>query len=405
VAKHWTGGEFPQLDLPFFQNHCAGGDPRLALREWRAFLPRARSDDAKYRKALELTSGLTPGAVYHYLFGRREPASGGKTRKLAANTIRALDAVSTALGCEPGQPPPLSLPSKRGVRRIVLFGDLAGSPSPRYHLTVLESIVRAGDRLNFSVAVHQVSQADTDLAAHTARILRNNPPHAVVWFRLTPDEACLEAMAAYTHQVPVVLVHAGRRVYPFPVIANVVPNQQTIPEGVMMWARALPGYTSKSRKRREVIIAAMDPDKPTPAFKPVPGRPVSIREERITHIATGIRAAGLRPITHTVGDYSASQAAEIVHTYPDAIGYVCLSDEIAVGVKQLLHALGHDPKSRILGFDGSALARRHHIPSFDQRLGDIGEAVIEQFSRWFDHGGIGEPREYHEVPVDLKLSL
>ena len=408
MIRYWTVGEFPALTREWFVEHCVG-NPQQAFDEWGRFLEsRQRSSDARFRKALELTTELTSGAVYHYLFRRHNPTPGSKERRLAPRTVMTLDAVSKALGSAPSASTVLSMAApNRGTRKLVLFADLAAVPSPRYHLAVLESIVRAGDRLNFSVALHQVRQSDAELSAHTARILRNNLPHGVVWFRLTPDLACLSVMSTFANALPVVLVHASRLRYPLPVIANVVPNHEAISTGVEMWARNLPEYSTKIGL--SVVVAAMAPEeapeKANAGFESLGKLPVSIRQERIERIVAGIRASKLHAVVHFVDDYSASQSYALVQKYPKATGYVCLSDEIAVGVKQLLLAGRRDPRRRILGFDGSALAMRHRIPSFDQRLSDLGDRVIEQFSTWFGKRTDSDRwTECREVGVELMLS-
>lgn len=68
---------------------------------------------------------------------------------------------------------------------------------------------------------------------------------------------------------------------------------------------------------------------------------------------------------------------------PTALGYLCLSDEIAVNVQQLLAARNEEIRGRVLRFDGSELAAEYQIPSFDQRLDELGEQVVKPFIAWF----------------------
>jgi len=386
--RYWTQTTFPELTAEWFVKYSSGrGDPQQAFEDWTRFIASHRqpSNEAKFRKALELAVGVTAGAVNHYLFRQRNPFP-SKERNLGPRTNRDLDIVSEALGRKPDVPASISVVApQRGIRRIALLAELAGVPSPRFHLTVLAGIVRAGERnRNFSVALHEVRQSEPDLDGHVARIVRNGLPHGVVWFRLTPDALCLKAISAYSATLPVVLVHASTLKYPPPVIAHVVPRQEPIRSGVEMWARSLPELPNK---RNAVVIAAMRPDAPQVSpFEPWgPSVPVSIREERVALIMSGIAASGLDPVLEPVEDYSASQAYDLLQRHRDARGYVCLSDEIAVAVKQLLTAQGEDSQHRILGFDGSELAQRHRIPSFNQWLTDLGEKVIEPFETWFRH--------------------
>jgi DNA-binding LacI/PurR family transcriptional regulator len=405
VSKYWKPEIFPELSREWFVQYSKR-IPRQAFEEWTRFVngPRIRSNDAKFRKALELAADVTPGVVYHYLFGQGNRDPTRKDRKLGPQTVRDLDTVSKALGHEPNAPVSVHVrEAQKGTRKIALLAELTGVPSPRFHLTVLAGIVRAGERTrNFSVALHEVRQSETDLPGRLARVLRNEMPHGVVWFRLTPDDTCLNVLSSYSANLPVVLVHAHRLRYPPPVIAHVVPRQEPICSVVEMWAGYLPELPNKDN--RTVVIAAMQPeDTRTPPFEPLdPCIPVSIRKERVELIGSGIAAAGLNAVVQTVEDYSASRAYDVLQQYPNARGYVCLSDEIAVAVQQLLMARGEETRRRILGFDGSELARHHRIPSINQWLPDLGEKVIEPFETWFRQTQpVWDP--CREIGVELSL--
>jgi len=407
IFRYWIGETFPELSLEWFTQYGSGRkDPQQAFEEWKRFLNSRRkpSNDAKFRKVLELAIGVTPGAVNHYLFRQRDPDPTRKNRKLGPKTIRDLDTVSEALGRKPDVAAAVYVAApQRGARRIALLAELSGVPSPRFHLTVLAGIVRAGERTrNFSVALHEVRPSEPDLPGRLARLVRHELPHGIVWFRLTPDGACLKALSGYSANLPVVLVHANRLRYPPPVIAHVVPRQEPIRSFVEMWAGYLPAFPNKDN--RTVVIAAMEPENTqTPPFEPLdPSTPVSIRTERIELIRSGIAAADLSSVVETVEDYGASQAYGLLRKHPDARGYVCLSDEIAVAVKQLLMARGEETRRRILGFDGSELAQHHGIPSMNQWLPDLGEKVIEPFETWFRQT---QPHWHACREIGVELSL
>ena len=82
---------------------------------------------------------------------------------------------------------------------------------------------------------------------------------------------------------------------------------------------------------------------------PVAGE--SIRNERIRLLIDGLKDAGCTTHPIEVEDYSASNAWSVIEQCPNADGYVCLSDEIAIGVKHLFWARGEKAADRILGFD------------------------------------------------------
>jgi DNA-binding LacI/PurR family transcriptional regulator len=153
----------------------------------------------------------------------------------------------------------------------------------------------------------------------------------------------------------------------------------------------------------------MRPESLMPDFPPVNQHvPVSIRAERVELVVSGIRDSNMEPVVQYLDDYGASRAEELAQRHPSALGYVCLSDEIAVGLLQLLRARGNsDAQRRILGFDGSELARKHRISSFDQRLSVLGDKLMEQFLSEFRHprDAVGSSSECREIGIELDLRM
>jgi len=170
---------------------------------------------------------------------------------------------------------------------------------------------------------------------------------------LTPDEDSLTRLS----NIPVVLVHADRRVYHRPVIANIVPNQERITTDLKRWldlAHRDPRSRALGRKRPVVLVTL-----------PEEGSAGSIRNERIRCVRDAI-ATSKRAIEF-VDDFSFRHALKVFRAHPDAI-FVCLSDEMAVAIEHLIVAGSGDPSNRVVGFDNSDLARLEDIPSFDQHL-------------------------------------
>jgi DNA-binding LacI/PurR family transcriptional regulator len=146
----------------------------------------------------------------------------------------------------------------------------------------------------------------------------------------------------------------------------------------------------------------------TTEYPPLPGGTPSIRNERIKLIQNGLDKAGLDVHRICVEDYSAAQAYAAFERHRDTLGWVCLSDEIAIAIKHLLLANGDagaaDWRNRILGFDGSKAAARHQIASIGQHIDDIGRAVHRLFEDFFrtQSGSVVWPT-FREFPIEVEL--
>ena len=225
-------------------------------------------------------------------------------------------------------------------------------------------------------------------------MIRLEHPEGVIWFRITPDSSSLEILNGVpNHQppIPAVVVHGSMQEYPAPVLGHVFPDQSGLAGAIEDWVRERRPTDSSTQ---EVAVVAMSRES---------NRVNSIRNQRIESIHGGIRAAGFQPCHLEVLDYSAANSAEVLSKCPDAIGYICLSDEIAVGVKCLLTAKGLSSADNVIGFDQSPLAARFGIPSVNQNLEKIGDATwslfLDQFRRKDDSFSPFRP-----VPVPLVLT-
>jgi DNA-binding LacI/PurR family transcriptional regulator len=391
--------KFPDLNEKWFEKHGTAADPALAARQWREWLGSSpnRRDTAKFRKALELAVGVSRAAVDHYLSDKR-------WYKLSDNTLQSLDAVAEALGhpIKRDKPKAASFslarnaPPKRGARQIALLVNLAQFTSPRFRLDVISSVIREGARHNFSVALHELPHAEPEMSETVGQIVRNVRPHGLIWFQLTPSEEALKQSAA----LPSVVVHGVKREYSFPVIGHVFPEQESINQIVAMWARGLPqrlpvGRGKGKNAKRKVAMVHMPKEEGLSDDE-------SFRNNRIERVRAGLQEAGFEPASVEVKDYAASNAWQVIEKCPDADGYVCLSDEIAISVKHLLWARGEKAADRILGFDDSSLAERHKIPSIGQQISEIGQKVCDLFDRCFRTGEV----VFEEVPpLEMKLTL
>ncbi|MBZ5664074.1 MAG: hypothetical protein LAO30_05670 [Acidobacteriia bacterium] len=398
--KIWTGGSFPVLSLDWFREFGVS-DPGVAYSEWQAWLrPGGRVDDSRFRKALELATGLSVGAVSHYLSQFRPGEN--RTHHLGARALRQLDGVARSLGFTPPSVPAPGVVSTRGARYLAMVADLQNSPNPRFHLQVIDSIIRSCRMANLFVTIHAVSQADPEISRTLERILRQETLHGFVWFRITPGEDALKTITSFSEALPTIVVHGARVRYPWPVVAHVLPSQGKVRELVRLWARATP-IVARRRTRGNIVVAAMPEQSGPPPFAPVEATAcTSLREERVEMVCAGLKDAGKRPVLAFVEDYTAARAYDVVLSNPAADGFVCLSDELALATKHILLAQGKDATDRILGFDGTDPARAQRIPSINQGLNDIGQIVAQEFLAFLRQPK-QHPVEFKEAKIDVSL--
>jgi hypothetical protein len=201
-----------------------------------------------------------------------------------------------------------------------------------------------------------------------------------------------------------VVIHGDRLQYPDPVVAHVLPVHDDIGTTVERWARhAFPTRTTDVK----VVIAAMPSDEQRPDYPAMPGRGrTSLRQERIEKVSDGLKKAGVTGIVHYVPNYMAGEAYDLLQRHGDAAGFVCLSDELAVAMRQLLMAHRSDAVRPILGFDGSELARRHGIASLNQhipRIGTYAVTAITSAVRYLREND-GRLPGFHEVGIPVELA-
>jgi len=263
------------VDRNWFFTYAAVRDPEAAWRSWQGWSDRARTSDpwARYRKLLEIAGGVTRNAVNLYL-------SQSDWSQLSPPTLWDLDTISRALGVGlPHRPPkPWPPPRVRGTWRIALLCELAGVPSPRFHVEVLRSLVEAVEARqagNISIAIHALRPNAADFRASLERMIRLERPDGVIWFRITPDLSSLEMLNGIPQlrpPIPVVLVHGSMQDYPPPVLGHVFPNQSALAEAVRRWACKLHQVDAT---RHEVGLVAIRRED---------GGATSIRNQRIDSI-------------------------------------------------------------------------------------------------------------------------
>jgi DNA-binding LacI/PurR family transcriptional regulator len=392
---------FPEITVEWLSAY-GSPDPEADERTWREFNRRAHSDGARLRALLRLATGLGESAVRHYLTGR--------WRHLGAPSLLRLDSLMAALNRPRPRLQELEGDLARAsltARRIALVTRLRDVPGLGYHVGVILGITAGAAHRGLATVLHEVS--DAGLASDLDRAFRHHRPSACVLVRISPGPDAIAVLSRWS--LPTVLVHADRLRYPSPpILANVTPDQGPIEAGLRLWALAL---LSSHRSARDggtsgppdIVVVAMPDEKAAGAFPSIDGLEPSIRNERKALIRSALEDAGARVLFVEVEDYSFRHALRVLEQHPNAAAYVCLSDEIAVGVKHLLTAKGIDPSNMVVGFDDSDLARSEGITSFSQHLNELGERASDVLNEWLRAAATGAPRwpEFRQISTDVNL--
>ncbi len=334
-------------------------DPVQAKIEWDAWnAHKGRDEDGCLRCALRLASGLSEKAVRAF--------HNGEYGHLGADKRELLYAAARSFGANIAAPPDRSLPNT--CRRVVLLTALAEVPSLSYHVTVLRGIAQAATQRGITVSVHDISMGSA-LSACCEEALHHSHADAAIMLRVTPDK---ETLAVFERlRVPLILVHADKLNYEKPVLANIVPDQRFLQEEIRAWADHVWATAPPLLRAAPIVISLA-----------CEGTPGSIRDERIRMVKDGLKK--YNPQCIEVKDYSFLHASKIYHDHPNALGFICLSDDLAVGMAHLIQAARKRPHlERVLGFDNSPLARNAGIASFDQHVDELGGKAISTLVDWF----------------------
>lgn len=378
------------IDLEFFKE-CAAGDPEEALRKWEQ--TRHRTDAAKLRDLLRICSGLSLASARNYL--------AEKTKALKPEHLDLLDWVSVTLGQHPRNPN-RSAPSgsSRGQKNIALITQLA-VPSETYHFNLVRGLVREARAHHFTLSVHEADPRD--LTRSLARIKAMTHPDAFIFVRLTPKTEDTNLLRQRGE--PLVLVHADRYNYPAPVLANIVPDQDKITTDLTHWLRESwcgRNTTVKRRGGKSAVVITMRRERTASNFLEASKQVIpSVRNERIDCVLAAL--THMNPLVREVDNYMFNQALSVYQEHPDAPLYVCLSDQLAVGIKHLLIAAGKPWQHRVLGFDGSDLARVERIPSFSQDLDHVCRTAVDVLATHFTANKPKTTPRFSEVKIPVRL--
>jgi len=350
---------FQELSQEWFNDNCiAGIDPIKAYKKWSGWITRRKlSDDNKYRKALRLATGFHEAVIRQYI--------NSPDKHVSERRRQALDHISNTLG----RTPPKHKSPIRLDGNLALLIDMNKIASSSYYMEIIKGLVEEAAKYHLNFSIYNVSQDNHE--SMVKRISHVYYPSGFVMVRLNPSDECCRILEE--DNVPVVLIHADKKKYSSPpVFANVIPDQSGIREDIVKWADELKKESNswKNKSDDEIVLIAMPTE---------PGD--SIRSERIRNIMSAFNK--YIPI-YTVEDYSFRHAMDVYKSHPNAMGYICLSDEIAVGLKHLMEKDGKDYRHRVIGFDNSRLADLEEIASFDQSLDQIGKSVVGTFLDWFE---------------------
>jgi len=389
-----------EIDNDFFQRVCDAGQVERACGEWNRWLQQrpGASEKAKYIRALVIAGGVSESSIRHYL----HPAN---YRKLGETTLATLDRITQALGRELPRRDRRASRLRRSGRRvssIALVTQVSTIPSAAFHLRLFDGIAREAAVKHLLLSIHPVQGADATPVVETA--VREYQAKGVIMLRLTPTRRVLEVLRGT--DTPAVLVHADRQQYEAPILTNVVPDHSKI-EALRSWLLGRPHIAAHRDRPPRVVVAAMPDEKLEIAdFPEIPGVPRSIRNDRKRRVLAALEGFELAR-EDELDDYDFRHALRVWERNRDADAFICLSDPIAVGVKQLMVASGkrQDWRHRIVGFDDSALSKAENIASFSQDLDRVGALAVQALDEFFAAPDYDRWRERGETMTDVHLEV
>lgn len=180
------------------------------------------------------------------------------------------------------------------------------------------------------------------------------------------------------------LIHADVLKYSPPVLANVVPDQSSIPPALARWLANLERVRACSNPPRVVVVAVGDEELTVHDWEPLDSPTACIRNHRKRLVMDALTRYGARPIMEEVKDYSYRRALAVFQRHPDADGFVCLSDALAVAVQQHFIVAGQPWEGRVLGFDNTLVAHEEGVSSFEQSRAESARLAIDALRRFFE---------------------
>jgi DNA-binding LacI/PurR family transcriptional regulator len=374
-------GQFPNLDFNWFKENGAQ-DPKIAYDIYRTWIERQNLNtqdendhEAFLKRVLLAATGLCRASVQHYIKGEDDEKNILAQRSFNIRTIRNLDHITYMLVLGGQIPKWTRKPKIRGIPgiQIAILTELEPSivPSFSYHMRIIHGIVHSDSEHLFLTALHEVRKSELDSSIR--KLLRVFNPNVFVLIRLTPSKDTLEFLR--NEKVPVILVHADRHRKSYytspPVLCNIVPDHKKMEKDLKDWIKD--HHCLKDLRKKQVLVVSMPREKKTGA----------IRDERIRKIENALHSLRLLYDHIHVKGYSFDYAYNAYMRSHNSKLFICLSDQLAVGIKHLIMASGESCEHRIIGFDNSGLAQREKIPSFDQGIGRVGQEISDKLGQFF----------------------
>jgi hypothetical protein len=360
------------IDREFFEQNlgqCA------TWSEWEDWLQqRKRTDDARLRRFLQLATGLSPSALTHYVNGRRERLSTRKLEELdrIASMLGRPDLIGGAASSAP------QIPTPRRHRRIALMTEL-DVPSRAFHARVTRALAKEAASHGAVLSIHETDRYR--LAGSVADQVMSNPPHAVLFLRLTPTAEVLAPLRA--RGIPAIVIHGDRLSYPAPVLASISPTHESIETQLKAWIGEL-----RPAVEHPVLVMLHDENpQPVPDGWLLPGVERVLRADRSRRLLQAIEQACKRSATVVhLEDCSHLRAFEVYDKHADEGDlFIVLSDEVALALHGLLKRTSRQHTPVVVGYDFSN-DTHGVIPSFDQKLDLIAPDAITQLATFWSVG-------------------
>ncbi len=367
-------------------------DPKQAALTWKKWIteeyPNAINvPETMIKKVFTLALGISEAMFRHYTHAKYE-----RQRLVPMKTRQKLDYLMRFTG----QTPPVferqskdKKPSnEENTKRksIALITELNKLPSLPYHQEVMNSIMLEAEKYKYDLTIYEAKDGNQDEAIIRAILM--NLPDGIILVRLKPTKALLNKLKE--SPIPIILIHSGERLTESPVIGNITSVMERSRDAKLQkdfnkWIRSLP---SKNDPQKRAVIVHM----------PLKD---NHRKKRVNYLSLMLRQENYKIDYFEVMDYSFEHAYKVWKRYPEANVYVCLSDQIAVGLKNILMtANNQEQQNNIVGFDGSPLAKREMICSFDQKLHLIGKLVFDKLKAFFKHQNSAVDVE---IPIEIEF--
>lgn len=353
------------INLDWFEKH-AFANPSAAFEQWSKWLAtqpkRRRNDHTFYKKLLAFATDTTDTSVQNYL-GHTHFAENRKTKSMRESLARQYDDLTLALGwpSPPHRADPPALELEQNHVALMLDLQPANLPSLSYHMELIKSLTKGGFRHRINLSLHHYDSNNLEKSIKTT-VYSFLPGH-LIFIRRNPDGNLLRVLGAV--KVPTLFIHAPEKQdgtpYPPPIFGNLaIAYDQTLQQEFRRWLQSVP----VQHHEPQIVIAMMKPWD-------------SHRKNLYHFLQQNICAEGLHAPFCEVPDYSFRHAPYVYNQYPNAAAYICMSDALAVGLKNLLENTGQVWQRRILGFDNSPLAEAESLSSFNQGLDTTGEIAME----------------------------